>query len=501
MNIISKYLNVSPKGGLIIVILILLNVLSHSFSFRLDLTKDQRFTLSDGTKEILANLEEPLTIKAYMSKDLNPEFDNHRRDVLNMLEEYRELAGGNIELVEINPTESPELEEEAKTEGIPSFQTGQQGRDKLEIQLAYFGLSFQYADQSDVIQVLQPNQPIEFPISRMIKKIAVLNKPKVALLQGHGEPSLAGFSQAMKEVSVNYELVAFNFQDTAAGKLSDYAALVVLTPKDSMSPQELGQIQSYYQSGGKIFLGYTKGQLSQSGQNSPPMFVAASQPIESWLQSIGVTFEEKLIIDAKAGQIMVPQGPFQMPIQFHYFPIVEKFADHPITDKLQGMVFQFAAPIVYDGSGDYQPIAFTSEMSGTEDMPVFIDISKQWREGDFTQAHLSMAGTITEGDNKMVIVSNGEFFYEGEGQQKQQVSPDNINFFVNSLDWLTGNMALMDLRNSGFSSAPIKKMEESDVSFYKILNFIMPFLLILVYGFLRFQSNKSKKAKWKEMSL
>lgn len=495
---------IEVKVILVLAILVFANVLSSIFSVRLDLTADQRYTLSDGTREILSSMEEPLMVKAYMSKDVNAQFDNHRREIMNLLEEYREISNGNIEIEVIDPNESEELEQEAQQAGIPPVNAGSQDRTKLEVSRAYLGLIFEYGDRSDIIPFLQQGNSIEYPITKSIKKIAYANKPKIGIVGGHGETKISEMKQANDEASINYELEAVTLD---AENLSDYEALALLNPKDSMSASDIRALDTYYEGGGKLFVAYTNANVSfgggPQGQQQPPMASERDHPIESWLAQKGVEIQNSLAIDANAGEIMVNQGFFNMPVRFHYFPVVNKFGEHPISQDLKVMLLQFTSEVKYTGSANYTSLAQTSEMSGSENLPVMFNIQRQWLESDFKGSELSLAGAIEDGDKRMVVISNGELVFNGEGQQGQQLQPDNVNFFVNSIDWLTQNTTLLSLRNKGVNYYPIDDSitkDEGKVALIKSVNLLLPLLIIIIYGFVRFQARKAKRLRWKAMS-
>ena len=68
-------------------IVLLLNVLSRQLFFRIDLTEGKQYTLSNATKNILRNLEDPVTVKAYFSKDLPANVAKTKKDFQEMLVE------------------------------------------------------------------------------------------------------------------------------------------------------------------------------------------------------------------------------------------------------------------------------------------------------------------------------------------------------------------------------------------------------------------------------
>ena len=103
---------------LVIGILLLINFLASRFFFRLDYTEDQRYSLSKATKDILTELNEPVTITAYFSEDLPPDIEKVRQDFRDMLVEYASNSGGLIVYEFINPSVDQQTEMKAQQSGI-----------------------------------------------------------------------------------------------------------------------------------------------------------------------------------------------------------------------------------------------------------------------------------------------------------------------------------------------------------------------------------------------
>ena len=84
-------------------ILLLINILSNQFFLRFDLTENRQYTLSRATKDILRDLEDPITVTAYFSNDLPPEFVRIKKDFQDMLIEYSNLSRGYVNYEFISP--------------------------------------------------------------------------------------------------------------------------------------------------------------------------------------------------------------------------------------------------------------------------------------------------------------------------------------------------------------------------------------------------------------
>jgi ABC-type uncharacterized transport system involved in gliding motility auxiliary subunit len=95
---------------------------------------------------------------------------------------------------------------------------------------------------------------------------------------------------------------------------------------------------------------------------------------------------------------------------------------------------------------------------------------------------------------KMVVFGDGDFAVNGEGQNAQQLSEDNISFMANAIDWLSDDTGLIELRTKGVTSRPIDtSLEDGTKTLFKYLNFLLPLILVIVYGVFRFQLKRKKR--------
>jgi ABC-type uncharacterized transport system involved in gliding motility auxiliary subunit len=94
----------------------------------------------------------------------------------------------------------------------------------------------------------------------------------------------------------------------------------------------------------------------------------------------------------------------------------------------------------------------------------------------------------------MVVFSDGDFAVNGEGQNAQQLSEDNISLMSNAIDWLSDDTGLIELRTKGVTARPLDaSLEDGTKTLLKYLNFLLPLILVIVYGVLRFQIKRNKR--------
>jgi len=489
---------------LISAIVAVLLMISAKFYFRIDFTEDKRYTLSKATEDILDDLNDVITVKAYFTKDMPPQLVNIRQEFENLLVEYEDNAHGNLVFEIINPNESDELENEAQQNGISPFQVNIQEKDQVKQQRAYLGLLVEMGDKSEPIPMLRPDAGMEYPLTTAIKKLAVEEKPKVALISGQGEPSLNSIVQLNQQLSVLYDVETYELTDTAEIP-AYYKSVIMLEPKDSMSAGQFQKLDNYLNNDGNLFLAYN--QLDPKLQQGM-LGVGNDIGIKSWLSKKGINLQANYVIDAQCMPISYQQrqGPFVInrQIEFPYLPVISTFEDHPIVKGLESVVLPFASSISYtpkDSATQFYPLAFTSDKSGAQNAPIYVDIQKEWTESDFTAPSQLVALALEKGkggsnDSKIVFISNGSFVTNGEGQQQQGVNEDNINFASNAIDWLSDDTGLIDLRTKAVTNRPIKQLDDTAREMYKWGNFLLPILIILIIGLIRKQQNARKKQKW-----
>lgn len=152
-------------------------------STQLDLTEAKLFTLSDGTRNVLAKMEEPVTLRLYYSKKAAskkaPGLLGYAQRVTELLEEYEKQADGKLKLLVIDPERFSEEEEEARSYGLSPTPVSQAG------DLVYFGLagSNDVGDE-DRIPLFIPSREnfLEYDITKLVYGLTNLERYTVGVL-------------------------------------------------------------------------------------------------------------------------------------------------------------------------------------------------------------------------------------------------------------------------------------------------------------------------------
>lgn len=177
----------SVVSGLMIVNLLLANAwLYPIYGLRVDTTEFREYSLSDTTRNLLANLQEPLQIRAYISQKTHPLLAPLAPRIGDMLQEYAIAGRGQVTADVVDPTGDADLENEAnQTYGIQPTPFQVSGRYEASVISSYFDILIRYGDQNvvlgfgDLIDV-SPNRDgtidvslrnLEYDLTRAVKKV------------------------------------------------------------------------------------------------------------------------------------------------------------------------------------------------------------------------------------------------------------------------------------------------------------------------------------------
>ena len=169
-------------GGVIALfaVLIAANFIISAFNARVDLTEGDVYTLSPGTKAILARLEAPVRIRFYYTQGSNAVpvgLKTFAQRVEDLLAEYRAAANGKVIVERLNPEPDSDAEDAAALDNVEGQMTNTGER-------FYLGLAVSFLDQKAAIPVLSPDRErlLEYDITRAIAQVAASKKPIIGVM-------------------------------------------------------------------------------------------------------------------------------------------------------------------------------------------------------------------------------------------------------------------------------------------------------------------------------
>jgi len=326
---------------------VLVNLIATRVFGRLDLTENHVYTLAPGSKAIVANLPDYLTVKAYISKELPPELANVSTYVRDLLDDYKTYAKGKLRFEVLDPSDK-KVEDEAGQCKVQKLQVQVMRSQKFEVGAYYLGLCFQYQGKDEAIPQATQVEGLEYRISSLLKRMTQ-KKQKIAATNGHGEADL----QYLKHIE-EYEIT--NVNPSSAPIPDDVDALLIAGPKQPFDDKGRHEIDAFLMKGkGAIFL--VDGMAMQAPRGGmPPEMMGATpkigQPNDTGLSELLEKYGFKIGQDFVLDQPRVP-GPVDLPdgrkmlanVPIYVAVKAPEQKDVSLLDHVSAVVFPFPSSV------------------------------------------------------------------------------------------------------------------------------------------------------------
>ena len=296
-----------------------------------DLTQQRLFTISSGTKDVLRHIDEPIALRLYFSKRLGEAASSYQRyfeRVRALLQQYRDLSGGKIELSIFDPEAFSDSEDRAVAAGLRGIRLNQEG------DVGYFGLVGTNATDNDAtIAFFTADREafVEYDVTKLIFTLANPKKrvvglisglpldggvnPMAAMMGGGGRPSPP--QQVMEQIRDFFEVKSLG-QDIKEVP-ADIDVLMLVQP-DKLTAEAAYAIDQWVLGGGKI-LAFVDPVADLGRAGGPMMMMGPSAPSPDFLKLLkgwGVAFDPAKVTGDIANARRVQFGGGARPVVTEY---------------------------------------------------------------------------------------------------------------------------------------------------------------------------------------
>ncbi|MDX2235802.1 MAG: GldG family protein [Hyphomonadaceae bacterium] len=485
----------------LVVIFLASNVIVSSWfaGARLDLTENRLYSISKGTRDTLRELNEPITLTFYYSRDAAapyPQVRTYGARVRELLQTYQRRSGGKVRVVEVDPVRFTDAEDEAVAAGLQPLNP-EAGADPI-----FLGITGANAvdEKVTIPQLSWDREPfLEYELTRLIAELQSTGRPKVGLITALGwNPSLTGGDPRMAAQSgqpfvvgelarlVEIEKLAPDF--TGIGPEIDVLAIV---HPWALTEQQLYEIDQFMMRKGRAFVAVDPAAIMTEGAPNPfgmPQDAApSSSNLAPILEKWGVAVSADAVIDrihALPIQAMGPNGqPMVMPQPLFFEVPADRLNREDLVTAALARGINVGAPgaITWTSAPGVEvtPLARTS--GDTMRIPAAQATSRpdpatllQQYVGSARQETLAVRiagtlpsafgaqrpGTIAAAPDAphlaqsaepatVILVSDVDFLNDNfylSGQQRQALV-DNASLLLNAIDQLGGSTALLSLRS------------------------------------------------------
>jgi len=565
--------------GIVIIGLILINIISSFLYTRIDMTEDQRYSLTNGTVAFLENEEQfknRISIKIYLEGNLPAEIKHFRDEIEAKLVEFKQIAGDRIEYQFLDPNVGTEGEKQALFEQLYA-----KGKGIMPLEIVYMkdgsqskmmlwpGAVIDYGGTT--VQTIQflPGTPVEHPyvldeltdlidnstknleyiLVSSLRKTTQVKKPRIAFLQGHGELNFQQTQRVRSLIAPYFSIADITINDSVAA-LDNVDGLIIARPTQKFSDKDLFVIDQFVMKGGRLMcfidaLYLNEDTLNRNGSTHTMRYETG---IERMLFDYGLKLNDNYVVDVSCVDKPVPfANQSKIPWFFHVLATPTK---HPISRNLEPVSLKYTSQVdsISGSTYKFSTILTSSTNASVTGLAPMVSLGMPLNYGEnpvlvpnpTEERNKVILAGLTEGkyeshfknriveeysnnpaarflaksskEGKVLLIVNGRLIansYDsmparnGQGYMyrptqfndlRMDLEMASINipvyfgnqeFFQNLVDYMLGDNSVLDIRSRQIDIHAIDKEKvKSDATFYKIINLLIPVVLVLIFAFL-----------------
>lgn len=497
----AEYGRMRIGAVVVLALVVVVNLFGSRIRGRLDLTENDLYTLSEGTREVLGDLDDLVQVKLFASSELPAEVQLQLRDVRDLLADMRRASGGNLLVTDVDPEDDEDAAAEASELGIRPVEFNVLREDNFEVRQGYYGLAVTYADQSEVWPVIERTDNLEFQLASRIYRMTNEDRPGVSFVQGGGAMTASRIPGLTESLADRYDVRSIDIAgDTASAISRDSTEVLVVAgatqPLDSMALQ---RVRDFVDSGGSALFLLEPVLLNPQA----PMPIPASSGLEPIVEERGISVQEGMVLDLTSSErvSLGRQGLFNVIAPYPLWPVVLPAGDHPITNGLNSMTLGWASALQIDSAAaGVTPLWRTTEDGAVNPISSPIMPDQDWNvpPEQLGTRVVSAAYLPPEGETggRMVVVGDASF---AEGQW-MQANQGNLLFLANAIDWLAQDEALIGIRSKDRTPPNLVFSSDAARTLLKWGNLVGVPLIFVLVGLVRVTGRRRRaELRWKEV--
>ncbi|MBS0000751.1 MAG: gliding motility-associated ABC transporter substrate-binding protein GldG [Cyclobacteriaceae bacterium] len=545
--------------GIGILVIINLNMLFARHTFRLDLTEEKRYTISDASIELLESLSDVVYVDVYLEGDFPPGFERLQRSVRQTLEGFRVYAGDNIQYRYVDPQKirgergQQDLIRYLGEKGIQPTNLFASEDGKRTEKLIFPGAVMSYGGEEKGVMLLKGNKAagsqerlnqsvegVEFELISTIEQLVNVDRKRIAMIHGHGELDSIDIASIRQTILERYDL--FHVYLPTKSSLEEYDGILIAKPLRPFSETDLYKIDQFIMKGGKaIFLMDMLEVNSDSISSEGSIGYPVNTNLEGLLFKYGTRINKDYLLDLNSGGFPVVVGnmgenPQIQMMPWPFYPIITNYTDHPVVRNLDAVYLRFTSSIDTVGVKGITkiPLMFTSPYTKTAGTPVKVslnDLRKQMSPEIFNEGSQPVAYLLTgsfpslfkgrfipdgaDGQNfisdsqptSVIVCADGDII-RNEINEKAGVPYDlgydpylqaefaNAGFILNALAFLMDEDGVILSRNREVTIRPLDKVRvENEKVKWQMINLVIPIILVIMFGIIRYYWRKQKYSR------
>ncbi|HMV23155.1 MAG TPA: gliding motility-associated ABC transporter substrate-binding protein GldG [Saprospiraceae bacterium] len=358
------------QAVMLALVLILLNIISSYFFFRIDLTGDKRYTLTEPTKNLLKGVKDIISVKVLLDGEFPAGFKRLQQSAKEMLDDFRSVNPNiTYDFQDPNagtPEQINDMRAKFKELGIIPTNLRIQQDNKTEEKIIFPYAIVNYGTRKYIVNLLESNVAgtspevvlnnsvglLEYKFANAIQKLLKREKQNILFTAGHGELQQLETTDLESTLRESYNTGRVNL-DTIVQIKNAIDLLIVARPRTEFDEKTKFKIDQYVMNGGKVLwlidkLAVSLDSLRRPGNAYVPYDYSLN--LDDMLFKYGVRIQNNLILDMECSKIplqtgMIGNTPQYDQFPWYYFPAVMPKSNNPIVKSLDRVNLYFPSTI------------------------------------------------------------------------------------------------------------------------------------------------------------
>lgn len=420
------------KAGLLLIFLIVITILASRWGFRIDLTEDQRYTLSEPALETVSNFDGPVVVDVLLEGELPPEFARLQAEVDQTLRSYAS-ENNFVKINFVDPMQGSENPQETlaglQQLGLTPVNVTVEESGKRSQELLFPWALVNYGDQTVRVQLLKNKlgadteerinnsvQNLEYAFADAFTKLTTTDRKRIAVIKGNGQLPDIHLADYLSTIRDYYNIGAITLDSVATApertleQLREYDMALVAKPTEAFTEEEKYLLDQYMVSGGRTLwlIDHVAMELdSLFNPQGTAIATARDLNLDDLFFRYGFRVNPVLAKDLYFSQIVLASGDGNAsqyePVPWYYHPMVFSANDHPVNANTEALRMQFANSIdTLGGSELKKTILYSSSpLSRQVSVPQLISLEEIGTPPDRSR--------FTEGNFPLAVLIEGSF--------------------------------------------------------------------------------------------
>ncbi|MBS4012714.1 MAG: gliding motility-associated ABC transporter substrate-binding protein GldG [Bacteroidetes bacterium] len=352
-----------------LIIISALNMIGGKSFFRLDMTAEKRYSLTNSTKEMLRDLDDIVYFKVYLEGSFPAEFKRLSNQTREMLEEFRAYSS-MIQFEFINPLKASDARQRQANidmltrKGLIATQLQIKAEDASSQQVIFPAALVSYKGREIPVHLLMDqigvrheeilnnsSQALEYNLASAIRQLITFEKPNIGFLEGLGGPAHRNVVDIKISLGDFYNVKNIVL-DTSYLPLQNLSTLIIVKPRKEFPETTKFLIDQFIMQGGSCFWLIDPVFAEMDSLRAEPETIGMGWPvnIDDMLFRYGVRLNVDLLKDLRSVPIPITTGmvgnrPQISLVPWYYFPMITPTSNHPIVRNLNAIKTQFISSI------------------------------------------------------------------------------------------------------------------------------------------------------------